>query len=341
MSKRYLTITEVYQLAKTLAQDIAREQGAKAVKIAGIPRGGVPVTFLLAAMSGLMDKTLPDFVDNIEDADILVDDLYDSGATYRRYKALYPNKAFYVLIDKRELRWMGQWIVFPWEKDTASSDDSIVGTLTNRLKELKVPYNANDNISQHIEASEFELLEEEVAVRMQGVLDALLIDRNDHNSKGTAKRVAKMYCREIFHGRFAAAPRITSFPNAKGLDELYCTGPISVRSTCSHHLCPILGSAWIGIIPGDRVIGLSKFNRVIDWLCTRPQIQEELAVQIADELERLTLPKGLAVVIKAKHTCMSWRGVRESEDALMTTSVMRGVLRENPEARAEFLSLIK
>lgn len=114
----------------------------------------------------------------------------------------------------------------------------------------------------------------------------------------------------------------------------------TIRSTCSHHFAPILGKAWIGVIPRDRVIGISKFSRLANWVCARPQIQEEAAVQIADLLEEKINPLGIAIVIKASHSCMTWRGVKD-ESAQMTTSIMRGVFREDHKARAEFLEFVK
>jgi GTP cyclohydrolase I len=124
------------------------------------------------------------------------------------------------------------------------------------------------------------------------------------------------------------------------LDELYVVGPIAVRSCCAHHLCPIEGSAWCGIIPSERVIGVSKFSRLADWVLSRPQIQEEAVMQLADLLESaMGRPQGLAVVIKARHTCMTWRGVRDAS-TMMTTSVMRGIFQHGHAARAEFFSIV-
>lgn len=215
-------------------------------------------------------------------------------------------------------------------------------TIRARLISAGKPFKANDNISEAI-LDEMEMLElqKEVEARAMDLLKALVIDiEGDHNSKETARRVAKMFIREIYSGRYVAAPRVTSFPNAGHLDEMYTTGPITVRSSCSHHMQSILGKCWIGVIPGDNVVGLSKFNRIVDWFATRGQIQEEMTVQIADYLEEIIMPKGLAVVIKATHGCMICRGVKESLDAAMTTSVMRGKLLENYAARAEFFKLI-
>jgi GTP cyclohydrolase I len=172
------------------------------------------------------------------------------------------------------------------------------------------------------------------------ILNALHIDtNNDHNTKETAKRVAKMYCREVFWGRFSPRPKITEFPNAKNLDQIYTLGPIQVRSACSHHFCPIMGKVWVGVIPSQKVIGISKFVRLSDWVMARPHIQEEAIVMLADELESLIKPIGLAVVMKAAHTCMTWRGVKET-DTDMVTSVMRGEFMRNPSSKTEFLNII-
>lgn len=173
------------------------------------------------------------------------------------------------------------------------------------------------------------------------LLEALRIDwRDDPNTRETPTRIARMLVDETQHGRFYPRPKLTAFPNTRELDELYTVGPIRVRSTCSHHLVPILGAAWVGVIPGETLIGLSKFHRLADWILARPQIQEEAAVQLADEIERLIQPKGLAVVIKAEHLCTVWRGVKDT-GSQMVTSIMRGVLRENPSARSEFMDAIK
>jgi GTP cyclohydrolase I len=188
---------------------------------------------------------------------------------------------------------------------------------------------------------ELDKLQDEVADSVKQVLEKLIIDtENDHNTNETAKRVAKMYIKEVFAGRYQPMPKITEFPNAKHLDEIYTLGPITIRSACSHHLVPITGRAWIGVLPSNNVIGISKFVRLTNWIMARPQIQEESTVQLADIIEKMIKPKGLAVVVEATHQCMTWRGVRESETR-MTTSVMRGVFLDKPECRAEFFRLIK
>ena len=201
---------------------------------------------------------------------------------------------------------------------------------------------ANDNISEFIEPGELEQLLDEVETKMQGVLESMVIDTaNDHNTKATARRVAKMYLKEVFAGRYHAQPAITEVPNAKHLNELMIVGPITVRSACSHHLCPVMGKIWIGVMPNKNtnVIGLSKYARLVDWIMGRPQIQEEAIIQLADLIMEKTRPDGLAVVMECSHFCMSWRGVRET-DSKMLNSVMRGAFLKDPTLRREFLSLI-
>lgn len=217
----------------------------------------------------------------------------------------------------------------------------------NKTNTNQKRWNANDTIHEFvITEKEIQTIQDEVEVHFQHVLDALIIDtENDHNTKETAKRVAKMFVREIFTGRYTPMPKVTIFPNKGGgngrgkYDQVYISGPISVRSTCAHHMMPIVGHCWIGIKPGNTVIGLSKFNRLVDWVASRPQIQEEMTEQIADIIEKQADPEALAVVIKAQHFCLTHRGVREHESD-MTTSVMRGKFRLEAELRNEFLTLM-
>ena len=203
-------------------------------------------------------------------------------------------------------------------------------------------YHANDNISDFIKEAEIEELKAEVQSKMQEVLHALVIDtQNDHNTNGTAERVARMFLTEVFRGRYVPMPAVTEFPNASHLDQLMIVGPITVRSACSHHLCPIMGKVWIGILPNEHsnLIGLSKYARICDWIMGRPQIQEEAIMMLADELERRVKPDGLALVMESDHFCMQWRGVKDS-DASMTNSVMRGAFLKDATLRREFLSLL-
>jgi len=200
---------------------------------------------------------------------------------------------------------------------------------------------ANDNIADFIEPGELPELQNEVADRFRELLRSLVIDiDNDHNTHETAERVAKMYLQEVFKGRYHQQPKVASFPNVKKLDEIYTVGPITVRSACSHHFVPIMGNCWIGIKPGSRVIGLSKFTRVADWVFSRPHIQEEAVMILADEIEKLCEPQGLGIIVKAQHYCMKWRGVKEPQTS-MINSVVRGDFRHDPSLKQEFFELIR
>ena len=181
--------------------------------------------------------------------------------------------------------------------------------------------------------------EERAARAVTALLRALDVPL-DHNTRETPARVARMYAREVFAGLYEPRPRLTAFPNVKLLDQLYIVGPVAVRSTCAHHLAPIIGRAWLGILPTGRILGLSKFSRLTRWVMSRPQMQEEATSMLADEVANAIRPDGLAVVVRATHLCMSWRGVLEHE-AEMTTSVMRGSFLESPSLRAEFMALVK
>ena len=203
-------------------------------------------------------------------------------------------------------------------------------------------YHANDNIAAFIGDGELPALEAEVAERMEALLRSLVIDTtNDHNTHGTASRVARMFVHEVFRGRYDHGPALTEFPNAEHLNELMIVGPIAVRSACSHHFVPIIGSLWIGVLPNEssNLIGLSKFSRVADWVMSRPQIQEEAVVQLADLLEGELRPDGIAIVLDADHLCTQWRGVKDGSH--MINSVMRGTFLTNAQSRMEFLDLIR
>ena len=214
--------------------------------------------------------------------------------------------------------------------------------IRERVLAAKQRFHANDNIADFLQPGDLEALLDEVEQKMHGVLESLVIDtENDHNTTDTARRVAKLYLKEVFNGRYVKAPDITEFPNAERLNELMIVGPITVRSACSHHFCPVIGKIWIGIMPNQstNVIGLSKYARLAEWVMGRPQIQEEAVVQLADLIQTKTRPDGLALVMEATHYCMAWRGVKDM-DSRMINSVMRGAFLKDPNLRREFLSLI-
>ena len=214
--------------------------------------------------------------------------------------------------------------------------------IRRRIEAQKARFHANDNIAAFIKPGELEGLVEEVSQKMQAVLESLVIDtENDHNTRNTSRRVAKMYVQEVFNGRYVDQPTLTKFPNVSRLNELMIVGPITIRSACSHHLCPIMGRIWIGVLPSKEsaLIGLSKYSRLTEWVMCRPQIQEEAVVELADMLEKKIKPIGVAVVMDADHFCMQWRGVKD-RDSKMINSVMRGAFLKDSNLRREFLALI-
>jgi GTP cyclohydrolase I len=215
--------------------------------------------------------------------------------------------------------------------------------IRERLRQARERFHANDNIARFIAPGEMDALQAEVEAKMLGVLESLVIDTDsDHNTRETARRVARMYLTEVFRGRYDSRPAVTEFPNIERLNELMIVGPITVRSACSHHLCPILGKVWIGVLPNEHsnLIGLSKYARLTDWVMSRPQIQEEAVTHLADLLQEAMQPDGLAIVMEADHFCMQWRGVKDT-DSKMINSVMRGAFLKNASLRREFLALLK
>ena len=221
-------------------------------------------------------------------------------------------------------------------------DAPVSARIRERIQRARQRFHANDNIAAFLEPGDLDALLDEVEGKMKGVLESLVIDtESDHNTQDTARRVARMYLTEVFRGRYVAAPQVTEFPNAERLNELMIVGPISVRSACSHHFCPIMGRLWIGLMPNEHsnLIGLSKYSRLAEWVMSRPQIQEEAITQMAELLMRKVSPDGLAVVMEADHFCMHWRGVKDAETR-MINSVMRGSFLKDAALRREFLSLI-
>ena len=226
--------------------------------------------------------------------------------------------------------------------DDDGGDLPVSARIRSRLISARQRYHANDNISAYVMDGEVDALRTEVEAKMAEVLKSLVIDtEGDHNTQETARRVAKMFLTEVFKGRYHAMPAVTEFPNIEQLNELLIVGPITARSACSHHLCPIIGKVWIGIMPNEHsnLIGLSKYARICDWVMSRPQIQEEAVMQLANILQDKVKPDGLAIVIEADHFCMHWRGVKDA-DSRMTNSVMRGSFLKDPDLRREFLSLL-
>jgi GTP cyclohydrolase I len=222
------------------------------------------------------------------------------------------------------------------------SSTPVSDRIRQRLIAARRRFHANDSIAEFIEPGELDALQDEVRDKLQAVLDTLVIDtQSDHNTQDTARRVAKMFLNEVFRGRYVPIPPVTEFPNVEQLNELMIVGPVTVRSACSHHLCPIIGQLWVGVMPNEHsaLIGLSKYARLVEWVMARPQIQEEAIIQLADLLQDKMRPDGLAIIMRADHYCMQWRGVKDM-DSKMVNSVMRGSFLKDPNLRREFLALL-
>lgn len=211
----------------------------------------------------------------------------------------------------------------------------------DRLKSDGKRFWAGDNISAYINDKEKEELVTELTEKFEGVLDSLIIDRHDDpNSKGTAKRLAKMYVYEIMSGRYEAPPDATAFPNE--IEEGY-KGMLVVRSElrsmCSHHHQPVKGTAYIGIIAADKLIGLSKYTRIAQWCAQRGTLQEELCNDITKEIMKATGSKDVAVYIQATHGCCENRGIM-AHSSLTQTTVLEGAFKNDPDTKKEFFDNI-
>lgn len=214
--------------------------------------------------------------------------------------------------------------------------------IKKRLEAANKRYWANDNISEFIENDEKEKLIDEAVDAFEQVLDSLVIDRNtDPNSKGTARRMAKMYINEIMSGRYEPMPNPSSFPNY--IEDGY-EGMLVVRaelsSVCSHHHQPVKGVAYIGIIAGKKLLGLSKYSRIAQWCAKRGTLQEELNVMIANEIQNVTGSDNVGVYIQATHGCCENRGIK-AHSSLSQTTVLRGIFKDHPGTKKEFFDNIQ
>ena len=214
--------------------------------------------------------------------------------------------------------------------------------IKTKLEEAGIRYWAGDNISEVLKKNDKEELIEGATLAFEQVLDALVIDRHtDPNSKGTARRLAKMYFNEIMTGRYDPMPSATAFPNNS--DDRY-EGMLVVRSElrsmCSHHHQPVSGVAYIGIIAADKLIGLSKYTRIAQWCARRGTLQEELANDIAREIAKATGAEHLGVYIQATHGCCENRGIM-AHSSLTQTTVLRGAFKDDIGTKKEFFDNIK
>ena len=201
---------------------------------------------------------------------------------------------------------------------------------------------AGDNIADFVNEQDKERLINEATEAFERVLDTLLIDReNDPNSKGTARRLAKMYYNEIMEGRYAPAPDATAFPNdSADRYEGMLVVRSELRSMCSHHHQPVSGVAYIGIIAANKLIGLSKYTRIAQWCARRGTLQEELCNDIAREIMRATASENVGVYIQATHGCCENRGIM-AHSSLTQTTVLRGVFNTDGNTKKEFFDNIK
>lgn len=217
---------------------------------------------------------------------------------------------------------------------------SVSKTIIERLKTNNVRYFASDNIAQHISEQEHQDLIDELTEKFEAVIDSLLIDReNDPNSKDTPRRLAKMYYNEIMGGRYEAEPKVTAFPNDDAYEQLIVIRS-DIKSMCSHHHQPVQGVCYIACMPGEEVIGLSKYTRIAQHLAARGHLQEELTEMIAKKIEELTKSKAVGVYIRARHGCCENRGIRSSNSSTQTT-VLKGLLRTDSALKNEFMHNIQ
>ena len=222
------------------------------------------------------------------------------------------------------------------------SEKNLAQVIREQMKSSGKRFWAGDNISDYVGEEQKEVLINEATEAFEQVLDALLIDReNDPNSKGTARRLAKMYYNEIMAGRYDPAPDATAFPNdSADRYEGMLVVRSELRSMCSHHHQPVTGVAYIGIIAAEKLIGLSKYTRIAQWCARRGTLQEELCNDIAREIEKATGAKDLGVYIQAIHGCCENRGIM-AHSSLTQTTVLRGAFKDDAGTKKEFFDNIK
>lgn len=213
--------------------------------------------------------------------------------------------------------------------------------IRNRLKSTNTRFWAGDNISDFINESEKAELIAEVTEKFEAVLQSLVIDtENDPNSKGTAKRLAKMYITEIMSGRYDNAPDCTAFPNdSQDRYEGMLVVRSELKSMCSHHHQPVSGTAYIGILAAEKLIGLSKYTRIAQWCALRGTLQEELCNDIAKEISNATGSQDVAVYIQATHGCCENRGIM-AHSSLTQTTVLKGAFKDDASVKKEFFDNI-
>ena len=226
--------------------------------------------------------------------------------------------------------------------DKGYEETNLADAIRFKMKRDGKRFWAGDNVSDYLHEDDKNILIEEATIAFEKVLDTLLIDReNDPNSKGTARRLAKMYFNEIMEGRYVPAPNATAFPNdSADRYEGMLVVRSELRSMCSHHHQPVVGVAYIGIIAANKLIGLSKYTRIAQWCARRGTLQEELCNDIAREIQKATGAENLGVYIQATHGCCENRGIM-AHSSLTQTTVLTGSFKTDPGAKKEFFDNIK
>jgi GTP cyclohydrolase I len=286
--------------AQEIIQWVMKHHRDKKLRVYGIPRGGIPAAYAVShALQWLGFES--SHVELPQDADLFIDDIFDSGATALRYQTRY-NKPVFVLYDKRTEKFAGKWLVMPWEQGEETGD------IEDNIRRI-IQYIGDDP-------------------SREGLLE-------------TPTRVAKALRERMAGYSIDPAELLKTFEDgAERVDEMVIVHNIPVISKCEHHMEDIIGVAHVGYIPDGRIIGLSKLARIVDAFARRLQVQERMTNQIADLLQSTLDPRGVGVLIRAAHHCMSTRGVK-IHGSVTTTSAMRGALYAKPEARAEFLALCR
>lgn len=303
-----LSHTNVTALCQTLGGNILSNFGAKndprlKFKVYGVPRGGVPVAYMLAAL-------YPEFIEVADQptlADFFVDDIIDSGATKAKFAAKFPGIDFFGMIDKFDgsgSEFKNSWIVFPWERNDEEETDGIEDNIIRLLQ-----YIGEDP-------------------KRGGLIE-------------TPARVAKAWKHWCSgYGEDVGKLLKTFEDGADGCDEMVVVKDIPFYTHCEHHMAPFFGTATVAYIPDGKIVGLSKLSRVVNAFARRLQVQERLTNQIADAIQEHLQPKGVGVVIRARHLCMESRGIQQQGHHTIT-SALRGVMRESALARSEFLDLAR
>jgi len=278
MKKVKISWSEIYDKVNTVKESLTKKD-----KIYGIPRGGQ----IVAGLTGMA-------VDTPEEANIIIDDLYDSGTTYKKWLKKYPDKEYCFLYNK-QYEYQNTWIEFPWENEG----------------------------------------EKEVEENVTRLLEFFGEDVSREGLQDTPKRFVK------FFKEFLSPPEwnCTTF-DSEGYDEMITQTNIPFHSLCEHHIAPFFGHGHIAYIPNDKIVGLSKLARTLETFSRKLQNQERITNEVAEFLQKELNPKGIAVVLKAKHMCMEMRGVKK-HDTWTTTSKMIGTFKDDLNCRNEFLNLIK